>query len=226
MKTTTQRSMDLKKIILLAMFSAIAYVLMLVGRVPISSVDFLKYDPKDIIILIGGFIYGPMAAFIISAVVSLIEMLTVSTTWLIGYVMNVLSTVAFACTASYIYRKNQTIKNAVVGLIAGVLCMTAMMLMWNYFITPIYMGISREAVAAMLVPIFLPFNLLKGTLNATFTMLLYKPLIGALRSAGVVPPSSASAAPVSGKARLGTVLVSLVVLASCVLAILVIRGTI
>ena len=150
----------------MAMLAAIAYLVMVVGRIPISSMSFLKYDPKDVVITIGGFILGPLEAFVISVIVSVIEMFTVSESGIIGAVMNVLSTAAFACTAAVIYKKDRTLKGAVIGLLSGVVCMTGIMLLWNYFITPIYMGYPREAVAALLIPVFLPFNLIKAGLNA------------------------------------------------------------
>ena len=52
-----------KKLVSMAMLCALAYLVMLVGRIPI--VLFLKYDPKDIVIAIGGFLYGPVSAFVI-----------------------------------------------------------------------------------------------------------------------------------------------------------------
>jgi riboflavin transporter FmnP len=55
------------------------------------------------------------------------------------------------------------------------------MILWNYLITPMYMGVPREAVVEMLVPVFLPFNLIKGGANAALTLLLYKPVIYALK---------------------------------------------
>ena len=145
-----------KKLVILGMFCAIAYAVMLVGRVPI--VLFLKYDPKDVIIAIAGFLYGPLSSFLISVVVSFIEMISTSETGFIGLVMNILSTCSFACLAAWIYKKNHTLKGAVTGLVIGVVVMTSVMLLWNYLITPIYMGYPREAVAALLVPAFLPFN--------------------------------------------------------------------
>ena len=123
-----------KKLTTLAMLCAIAYVVMLVGRVPV--VMFLKYDPKDVIIALGGLVFGPMSALLISVVVSLVEMLTASDTGFIGLVMNILSTAAFACTASAIYKKKRTIHGAVLGMVVGTVFMTAVMLLWNYLITP------------------------------------------------------------------------------------------
>ena len=62
--------------------------------------DSLSYEPKDVVIAIGGFLYGPLAALGISLVVSFIEMLTISSTGWIGFVMNFLSSAAFAGTAA------------------------------------------------------------------------------------------------------------------------------
>lgn len=159
-----------KKITTTAMLCAVAYVVVVVGRIPV--VLFLKYDPKDIIITLGGLIWGPMTSFIVSVIVSLIEMVTISENGVLGCIMNIISTCSFACTASVIYKKKRTLSGAVAGLVAGSLMMVLVMLLWNYLITPIYMGYPREAVAELLVPAFLPFNLLKAGLNAGFTSYL------------------------------------------------------
>ena len=183
-----------KNMTTMAMLAALAFLVMLVGRIPmVAAAPFLKYDPKDVIIIIGGFIFGPFAAFMISLVVSIIDMRTVSETGPIGAIMNLLSTCSFACLASVIYKKKHSIKGAVVGLVSGIALMVVVMLAWNYLLTPIYMGYPREAVAAMLQPVFLPFNLIKGGLNAGITLLIYKPVVMTLRKAGVAPKSTAAA---------------------------------
>ncbi len=219
-----------KKLTTLAMLAALAYLIMVVGRIPM--VLFLSYDPKDVIIAIGGFLFGPLEAFAISFVVSLIEMFTVSDTGIIGAVMNLVSTCSFACTAAIIYKKNHTLKGAIIGLLCGVVAMVVVMLLWNYLLTPIYMGYPREAVAAMLPTTFLPFNLIKGGLNAAITMLLYKPVVTTLRKAGLAPSSIArrdsqgSAAAAGFTMSPGVILGSALVLVTCILFALVLAGII
>lgn len=210
-----------KKMTTLAMLCALAYVVMAVGRIPV--VMFLSYDPKDIIIAIGGFIYGPLAAFTVSAVVSLIEMVTVSDTGVIGVIMNILSTCGFACTAAFIYKKKHTMSGAVIGLLSGVAVMTTLMLLWNYLITPLYMHCPRETVAGMLIPTFLPFNLLKGGINMAVTLLFYKPVVTALRKAKLLEESAEHKPAEKGK-KIGLALVSLLLLITCILVILVWKG--
>ena len=221
--TATHTYTKTRKLTTLAGFAAIACVLMMVVRIPVVS--FLSYEPKDVAIVIAGFIFGPLAVFTLSLVVSLVEMVTVSDTGPIGLIMNIISTCAFACTAAAIYKRRKTLSGAVFGLVCGALLSTSVMMLWNYIIVPIYLGIPREAVVEMLLPVFLPFNLVKGGLNAALTLLLYKPLMKALRAARVVPEGENQlVATKSG--ILGVFLVAGLLLISCVLVVLVFQGII
>lgn len=215
--------MTTKKLTTIAMLCAIAFVIVAFVRIPV--VMFLKYEPKDVIITVGGFMMGPMASLIISTVVALIEMVTISDTGIIGAVMNLISSCAFCCTAAYIYKKKHTMQGAVIGLIGGAVIMTGVMLLWNYLITPLYMGYPREAVAAMLVPVFLPFNLLKGFLNAGISLIIYKPVVGALRRAHLIEANASNA---GGKKRLnpGVVAIAAFLVITGVVMALVLSGVI
>jgi len=214
-----------KTITSLGMLAAIAYVTMVLSKTLPSVNGFLDFDFKDVVICIGGFTFGPMAAFLLSMIVSVVEMFTISHTGIIGCIMNVLATVSFCCTASFVYKKVHTKKGAVMGLSLGVVCLTAVMLLWNYLITPIYQGVPRDVVVSMLPTVFLPFNLVKGGLNTAVTLLLYKPVVTALRRAKLVPESHAPQ-PSSGKLNIGFLLFSLAMLATFVTLALVLMGII
>ena len=217
---------DAKRVAMLGMLAAIAYAVTFVTHFIIPPFfNFLSYDPKDIVIAIGGFIFGPLSGLVVAAVVSLIEMITISTTGTIGCIMNILSSCCFAVVAAFIYKKKHTLQGAIIGLVVGALATTAFMLLWNYLITPIYMGMPRQAVADMLVPVFLPFNLTKYALNAAITMLIYKPVVTALRKAHLIAPSSSGSSPSGGGNRsMVTVVVSVVVLIVCIVAFLAMQG--
>lgn len=209
-----------KKLTTTAMLCAIAYVMVAIGRIPV--ILFLKYDPKDIVITLGGLIWGPATSCVVSVVVSLVEMVTISENGVLGCIMNVISTCSFACTAAFIYKKKRTLTGAVLGLLTGSLMMAMVMLLWNYLITPIYMGYPREAIAELLLPAFLPFNLLKAGLNAGGTFLLYKPVTAALRKTGHIP--NAQNAP--KHKPVGLWLLSVAIIITCILAILSLNGII
>lgn len=210
-------SIDTKKLVLLAMLSALAYLMVMLIRIPV--VLFLSYEPKDVAIVIGGFLFGPIAGALVSLVVCLVEMVTISTTGPVGALMNLLSTCCFVCVASAIYKKQHTGKGAVLGLLAGSVAMIVVMLLWNWLVTPLYMGVSREAITEMLVPVFLPFNLLKAGLNTAITLLVYKPLVNGLRQSGMLPKTQTG----SGSKPI-IYLIGGLLLVSCVLLFLVLRG--
>ena len=209
---------SVKKLVLLAMLAAVAYMVVALVRIPV--VLFLKYEPKDVVITIGGFLLGPMASFIFSLVVSLIEMFSVSETGPIGCLMNLLSTCSLACVAACIYKKQHTRKGAVIVLAAGSVVMVGIMLLWNWLITPLYMGVERSAVEGLLLPAFLPFNLLKAGLNSDRTLGLYKRLDTELRKTGLVDTGSAK----TSSSKVGIYLFAAGLLITCILLLLVLQG--
>ena len=210
-----------KKMVLLAMLAAMAFLMVALIRIPV--VLFLSYEPKDVILTIGGFLLGPLSSFVVSLVVSLLEMFTISDTGLIGAVMNLLSSCAFACTAAFVYKKKHTLPGAIMGLVLGSVTMIATMLLWNYLITPLYMtGTSRSDVAGMLVPVFLPFNALKAGFNSALTLGLYKPVVTALRKARLVEDQPRK----GGGSKIGIYLLAAGLLITCVMLLLVLRGII
>ena len=212
------KKLSVKTMVLLAMLAAVSYMIVALVRIPV--VLFLKYEPKDVIITIGGFLLGPMASFAVSFLVSLLEMVTVSETGPIGALMNLLSTCAFSCMAAFIYKRKHTLAGAITGLACGSVFMVGIMMLWNWLITPLYMGVERAAVEAMLLPAFLPFNALKAGLNSALVLLLYKPLATALRKTGLVRTGS------SGSSKVGIYLLGTGLLITCILLLLVFQGKI
>lgn len=204
-----------KKITTIAMLCALAYVAVAVGRIPL--VLFLKYDPKDVIIVIGGLIFGPLTSFAVTVIVSVVQMFTISGTGILGCIMNIISSCSFACTAAFIYKRKHKLSGAIFGLFCGWSCQVVVMMLWNYLIAPIYMGYPREVIVELLLPAFLPFNLIKGGLNAAITMLLYKPVVTALRRSNLIESKQHSD---KMRINIGVLLVALLMLITCVLLIL------
>ena len=219
MKNSAQH---IRRLIIMAMFTALAFSAVAFIRIPVML--WLSYEPKDVLLTIGAFLLGPVEGIIMTVVVALLEMVTISSTGIIGFAMNVFSSSLFVCTASLIYHRKRTLSGALMGLVCAVLLATGGMILWNYLITPMYMAnTTREQVAGMLIPLFLPYNLLKSGLNATLTMLLYKSVASALRAAKLLPPTQSTT---GGKKYLPVTILSLLVLAALILALLAWRGII
>ncbi|MBR2930421.1 MAG: ECF transporter S component [Clostridia bacterium] len=152
------------------------------------KVDFLSLDAGDIVIVLASFIYGAPAGVAISAVASGVGFLYSGTgPW--GLVMDFCSSATFAFVAAFIYSKRRDFKSAVIGIFSAVVATTAIMIPLNIFITPLYTGAPREVVIAMILPLLLPFNFVKTLFNGSAALLIYKPVVRAMRAARLAPPS-------------------------------------
>ena len=112
-------------------------------------------------------------------------MITIGHTGFIGLVMNVISTTAFLLPVCIMYRRARSSKSVIYGLITSVLAATGIMLLWNLFLTPIYMSVPQSAVLDMMLPVLLPFNLIKYIMNSAIVLLIYKKVLSALSKIGV-----------------------------------------
>lgn len=184
MKVQTKRREATRRMVMIGLFSAMAYVVMLLLHIKVS---FLTLDVKDAVITLCGLYFGPVSALVISVLVPLLEFITVSTTGAYGLIMNILGSVSFSVTVSLIYKYKKTIWGAIVALFAGAFAMVAVMLLANLFITPYYMGVTADAVRDMIPTLLLPFNAVKAVLNVGFVLLFYKSLSRALRKTGFLP---------------------------------------
>lgn len=178
----------IKQIAAAGVFCAFAFVLTNLGNIiPIRFAGFLSFDPKDAMIVMAGFAIGPWAAVGITFACALLELITISTTGIIGFVMNVISSLCFALVPAILYKKNRSFKSAIIGLAISSAVTVAAMLLWNALITPLYMKVPREAVLDMLLPVFLPFNLLKCLINTSIVVFFYKHIMKALRKIKLIP---------------------------------------
>ena len=222
-QSRNQNWLNARTMVTLAMLTAVAWVVTYLCKAIPSVIGFLDFEFKSVVICIGGFTLGPAAAVIMSILEPVVEFFTYSGTGPYGLIMNIAATASFCCPACYIYKRRHTMNGAVAGLAVGTVTLTVVMVLWNYLITPLYQGTPREVIAGMLLPVFLPFNLTKGGLNMAATLLLYKPVVTALRRAGLVPPSTGGQ---SRKFSGGFVLFALALLITFVLFALVLLGII
>lgn len=183
---STKTNERVRALVCMAMLSALAIAADVFLRIP-NIGGFLTYEPKDVVLTVGGFIFGPIAGLVMSLIVCFVEMITISDSGLIGFLMNFLASGVFIGVSTAIYSRKKSLSRAIVGLIAGSFSMLAIMLLWNYIITPLYTGLPREAVLGLFLPLLIPFNLLKAALNSALILFLYKAVVTALRKSKLIP---------------------------------------
>ena len=185
----------------IAVLSAVAFVLMYFDF-PLPFIpSFYKLDFSETAVMAGGFAMGPGAACAIEGLKILLKILFKGTdTAYVGELANFLIGCAYVLPASFLYRKKKTKQQALIGLVAGTLCMTAVGVIINYAVLlPAYsffyklpmdvlIGMGTALIPAItdkLTFVLLattPFNIIKGILVSVLTVLLYKRISPLLHS--------------------------------------------
>lgn len=163
---------ETRQIVTMALLAAIGVLLSFIEIPIMPGVPYLKYDPSAVPAMVSGFSFGPVAGVAVGIVTGLIHGLLTSNFW--GTIMVFICTTAFVAPAALVYKRSRTFKSAVVGLVLGAVCMVTFAIVGNLLVTPLYSGISVEAVMGMIVPVLLPFNILKTIVNAVLTLIVYK----------------------------------------------------
>lgn len=168
-----------KRIAVTALFCAVAAICTLFIQFPIfPAAPWLMYDPSGIVALVAGFAFGPAVAAVVSILPYLVHLGTSGGFY--GMIMAMFATFALSVPAALIYRSHTTRGGALAGMIVGGIVCLAVCILTNLVITPLYAGMPVDAVAAMIVPILLPFNLIKIVVNCVVTAFIYKPITKAL----------------------------------------------
>ena len=189
------------KLTLTAVLSAAAFVLMFVEfPVPVMPA-FIKFDISDLPALFGAFALGPVYGIIIELIKNVLHIIIKGTTSaFVGELSNFLLGASFVLVAGLIYKKDKTLKGAVVASLAGAAVMGVICLPLNYFVVyPAYVKfyhLPLEAIIGMYKEILspvaevptsnalfncllifnVPFTFIKGVIDAIICIAAYKPL--------------------------------------------------
>lgn len=184
----------INKLVLMAMLSAVAAILMYV-EFPLAFVapSFYELDLSEVPVMIGSFMLGPCAGVIMEALKVLLKLVLKGTsTAFVGDFANFILGCAFVIPASVVYHTKKTKKRAIIGLVTGgiVLIVSGVFLNALYLLPkysqlygmPIEAFISMGAkinpaisnVFTFVILAVAPFNLIKSVIVSVITMFLYK----------------------------------------------------
>lgn len=181
--------LNLKNMVLVSILGAISGVLMLFKfPLPIAP-TFMKMDFSDSVLIIGGFLTGPVYSLIMIFIKWIVKLIITSTsTAYAGELSGLILNISFIFPMSYFYSKNKTKKTAIILMIIFSITTSLIAIFTNiYMIFPLY-GLSGNAIIGpfkvlfpfvdsvwqvMLISI-LPFNLMKIAINSIIALILYK----------------------------------------------------
>lgn len=161
-----------RTLVTIALLCAISVLLSFVEFPLLPGVTWLKYDASAMPALVCGFAFGPAAGLacgIVSCIAHGILMADFT-----GALMNIIIIVGIVWPSAFVYKRIHSLKGAFLGLGLGIVGATVMAVLGNLLLTPAWLGVPFDAVVAMIIPILIPFNLLKGLLNAILTVVVYK----------------------------------------------------
>ncbi|MGV3487270.1 MAG: ECF transporter S component [Tuberibacillus sp.] len=195
------KSTSLRKNIIVALLSAIAFLIMFL-QFPLPLFPaFLTIDLSDIPAIIGAIIYGPIAGIVIEAIKNILHWLTTgSVTGVpVGEFANFLTGTVYIVVSIWMFRKRKTLRSLIIGMVAGTIATAIVMCIANYFVIyPSYayfLGFPVDAAIKMaqaanhsihdlfslVVLAVLPFNLLKCIVISVIAIPIYvrlRPRIG------------------------------------------------
>lgn len=203
-RTMNQKLFNVKNVVLIGMFSALAAVLETL-QIPVPfAPPFYKLDFAELPVLVGAFAMGPVPAVLIAVVKNVLKLLINGTsTFYVGEVANIIGSIMFSLPAALIYRRHKTKKMAIAALCVSTVTAIIGAVFVNCFLTiPTYAiafgGIENiiamgTAVNPAITNLYtfaifaiVPFNLLKCSLNALVTVLVYKRISVILHAEGQV----------------------------------------
>jgi riboflavin transporter FmnP len=193
-KTLVGKTLNTRQVAAISIQSALSVLLYLFVKFPLPIFpSFLDIHVSEIPALISSFMYGPYVGCIIIFVRFLFKLPTTMTGG-VGEVADLIIGLSLVITSSLIYRKNRTLKGAVISMLCGIGVSTVVACLVNYFILiPAYIYLANLPLSAILgacsmIPGInesnylymyvlggaLPFNLTRFILVFILTFILYK----------------------------------------------------
>lgn len=173
-----------KKIVITGLLGALSYILVMINFPVLPTFSFLKLDFSDFPVLIGAFVAGPLAGVAVAFIRSLLHFMTTGGDLVnfIGDFTQFLTSVTFVLPVYVFVRKKYSTKQLLKGLLSGIIAMTVILSLANYFIIlPIYLHVLNYqfgvSVSKIVLYGIIPFNLIKGASLSLLFMLVQSRLV-------------------------------------------------
>lgn len=167
-----QNRWSTKQLVVMALMCAIAVLLSFIEFPLFPAASFLKLDISLVPSTVVGFAYGVGPGLVVGFACAVAHA-AITGNW-IGCLMSCIVAIAYILPAAAIYGRSRTLKRAIIGLVVGTICLVLGVSAANLIIDPLFYGMPFEAVAALIVPAIIPFNIIKGVLVSALTAVVYK----------------------------------------------------
>jgi riboflavin transporter len=166
-----------RRSVIVGVMAAIAFLLMATVQVPLlPGAPYLTYDPSDAVGLLVGTLYGPGTGVLVVLIKDILYLLF-RAKGPFGPMADFVAASTFVAVTAWAYRRGagpllpRLLLAAVLGTAARVLVMVPA----NFVILGLQFGMPPAKVARMLLPVIVPFNALKASINAAVALLIASP---------------------------------------------------
>ena len=160
---------DTKRIAVCALFVSLSIVTSFIEIPIFPAAPFLKYDPSGIFCLLAALMFGPATGAVVVSLPWVFRIFTNPA----GAVMSLFMGLCGCLVCGFVYKKKPNQAGLIIALISAIIASTLASIIANLIVTPLYTGVSIDVVAGMLLPIILPFNLLKFSINSIVAGLVF-----------------------------------------------------
>lgn len=161
-----------KQLVVMALMCAIALLLSFISFPLFPAASFLKLDIALVPSTVVGFAYGPGPGLVVGLACAIAHA-AITGNW-VGAIMSCIVAVVFILPSAAIYKRKRTLKGAAIGLAVATLCLIVGVTLANLVIDTTLYGMPFDAVAALVVPAIIPFNVIKGIVVSLLTAGVYK----------------------------------------------------
>ena len=183
-----------RKMVMIAILSALSFVLMLFSFPLIPGASFLKVDFSIIPTFLALIMYDYKSSFGVLILRSLLKLLLDNrgAETYIGLPMNIVALSLFLASFAILWKNKETLANFIKASIVGTVLLTLSMLLLNYvYAVPLYATFANFDISATiglgnyLIAMVTPFNIVEGILMAVIFYLAYvacKPILERYRN--------------------------------------------
>ena len=165
-----------KRVAILGVMTGVAYLLTILSFPIFPMAPFLKLDFSFAVMLLAGYMLGPLSATIIAIVVNLLGSIG-SLGGITGAIANTSTAIVFVVLPTLCYRFKKGFKWVVIVLIVSSVLEIFVALITNRFINyPLYFKDQAKCQFEMHFWLLTLFNTIKCVANGTVTVILYKRL--------------------------------------------------
>jgi len=175
----TNRTKKLRILIYAGILAALSFVLMRFTEFPIfPSFPFLTMDLSDIPLLVGAIQLGPLYAVAIALIKNLLFLASGgSQGGVLGVFVNFIAVGTFGLIVGLITMRKKNLPTVLAGLFTGFIAMTLIMIPTNLWAVPLFSPNfakpeMKQALYDYILKINLPFNLIKGAIGTTVTLII------------------------------------------------------